>query len=153
MEGSKHRESKAVSAGTPTALQRPFLVYLEAILPSLSPIERQIGEYILEDPERVLSSTVGDIHLGSGASIGSIVGFCRRLGRLPAFSPPTKPPLLPHPQYSTPPPQHAGRSKHTHDPQGSRRPPKGHSYSEWPRLALCPSRCAANAVAAERCSP
>jgi len=80
MEGSKHRELKAVSAGTPTALQRPFLVYLEAILPSLSPIERQIGEYILEDPERVLSSTVGDMHLGSGARIGSIVGFCRRLG-------------------------------------------------------------------------
>jgi RpiR family transcriptional regulator, carbohydrate utilization regulator len=78
MEGSKHRES--MSARTPTALQHPFLVYLEAILPSLSPIERQIGEYILEDPERVLSSTVSDMHLGSGASIGSIVGFCRRFG-------------------------------------------------------------------------
>jgi len=60
--------------------QRPLLVYLQAILPSLNPTERQIGEYILEDPERVLSSSISDIRRGSGASVGSIVGFCRTLG-------------------------------------------------------------------------
>jgi len=60
--------------------QRPLLVYLHAILPSLNPTEQQIGEYILEDPERVLSSSVSDMHRGSGASVGSIVGFCHTLG-------------------------------------------------------------------------
>jgi DNA-binding MurR/RpiR family transcriptional regulator len=49
-------------------------------LPSLNPTERQIGEYILEDPERVLSSSISDMRQGSGASVGSIVGFCRTLG-------------------------------------------------------------------------
>src|SRR5262249_52176202 len=36
--------------------QRPLLIYLQAILPSLNPTERQIADYVLEDPERVLSS-------------------------------------------------------------------------------------------------
>jgi RpiR family transcriptional regulator, carbohydrate utilization regulator len=60
--------------------QRPLLVYLQAILPSLNPTERQIGEYILADPERVLSSSISEMRRGSGASVGSIVGFCRTLG-------------------------------------------------------------------------
>jgi len=60
--------------------QRPLLVYLQALLPSLNPTERQIGEYMLEDPERVLSSSISDMRQGSGASVGSIVGFCRTLG-------------------------------------------------------------------------
>jgi RpiR family carbohydrate utilization transcriptional regulator len=72
----------ADSAASPlgSAAQRPLLVYLQAILPSLNPTERQIGEYILEDPERVLSSSISDMRRGSGASVGSIVGFCRTLG-------------------------------------------------------------------------
>ena len=60
--------------------QRPLLVYLQAILPSLNPTERQIGEYVLEDSERMLSSSIWDVRRGSGASVGSIVGFCRTLG-------------------------------------------------------------------------
>jgi RpiR family transcriptional regulator, carbohydrate utilization regulator len=59
---------------------RPLLVFLQAVLPSLNPTERQIGEYVLEDPERVLSSSISDMRRGSGASVGSIVGFCRTLG-------------------------------------------------------------------------
>jgi DNA-binding MurR/RpiR family transcriptional regulator len=75
-------ESEIDSAASPQwgSNQRPLLVYLQAILPSLNPTERQIGEYILEDPERVLSSSISDLHRGSGASVGSIVGFCRTLG-------------------------------------------------------------------------
>src|ERR671937_365962 len=61
-------------------LQRPLLVYLQAILPSLNPTERLIGEYVLQDPERVLSSSISEMRRGSGASVGSIVGFCRSLG-------------------------------------------------------------------------
>jgi len=75
-------ESEIDSAASPQwgGTQRPLLVYLQAILPSLNPTERQIGDYILEDPERVLSSSISDLHRGSGASVGSIVGFCRTLG-------------------------------------------------------------------------
>jgi RpiR family transcriptional regulator, carbohydrate utilization regulator len=60
--------------------QRPLLIYLQAILPSLNPTERQIADYVLEDSERVLSSSISDMQRGSGASVGSIVGFCRMLG-------------------------------------------------------------------------
>lgn len=64
----------------PGAGQRPLLVYLQAILPSLKPAERLIGQYVVDDPERVLSSSISEMRSGSGASVGSIVGFCRNLG-------------------------------------------------------------------------
>lgn len=47
-----------------------MLVCLRAILISLSPTERQIGGHALEDPERVLSSTISDRHHGSGRELG-----------------------------------------------------------------------------------
>ena len=59
---------------------RPILVYMQGVLPSLNPTERMIAEYVLADPERVISSSISDIREGSGASVGSIVGFCRSLG-------------------------------------------------------------------------
>jgi RpiR family transcriptional regulator, carbohydrate utilization regulator len=62
------------------APNRPLLVYLQGILPSLNRTERLIAEYILSDPERILSSSIAEIRNGSGASVGSIVGFCRTLG-------------------------------------------------------------------------
>ena len=61
-------------------LKRPLLVYLQATLPSLNPAERLIAEYILKDPERILFSSISQMRHGSGASVGSIVGFCRSLG-------------------------------------------------------------------------
>jgi DNA-binding MurR/RpiR family transcriptional regulator len=60
--------------------KRPFLIYIQGILPSLNPTERLIADYVLEDPERVLSSSIAEMRDGSGASVGSIVGFCRSLG-------------------------------------------------------------------------
>ena len=60
--------------------QRPLLAHVQALLPSLKPVERQIAEYVLDDPERVLSSSISDMRRGSGASVGSIVGFCRLMG-------------------------------------------------------------------------
>src|SRR5580704_10397392 len=68
---------RAESTGSP---KRPLLVYLQGILPSLNPTERLIAEYVLADPERVISSSIAEMRQGSGASVGSIVGFCRRLG-------------------------------------------------------------------------
>ena len=59
---------------------RSVLVYIRGIISSLSPTEKAIAEYILEDPERVLYQTVAAMKRVSGASVGSIVGFCRKLG-------------------------------------------------------------------------
>jgi DNA-binding MurR/RpiR family transcriptional regulator len=78
--GPAESGTDSATAAHAGSAQRPLLVYLQAILPSLNPTERQIGEYILEDPERVLSSSISEMRRGSGASVGSIVGFCRTLG-------------------------------------------------------------------------
>jgi RpiR family transcriptional regulator, carbohydrate utilization regulator len=77
---TKEEDSTDQAVSTSELQSRPLLVFLQAILPSLNPTERQIAEYILEDPERVLSSSISDMRRGSGASVGSIVGFCRMLG-------------------------------------------------------------------------
>ena|SRR5258705_1828444 len=61
--------------------RKPLLVYMQGILPSLNHTERLIAEYVLEDPERTLASSIAEMRNGSGASVGSIVGFCRRLGQ------------------------------------------------------------------------
>ena len=58
----------------------PLLVYIQGMLPSLNPAERLIADYVLQDPERILSSSIADMRDGSGASVGSIVGFCHGLG-------------------------------------------------------------------------
>jgi RpiR family transcriptional regulator, carbohydrate utilization regulator len=63
-----------------TCVQRPLLADLEALIPCLNPVMRRVAEYILLDPERVLSSSILDMKRGSGASAGSIVGFCRTFG-------------------------------------------------------------------------
>jgi RpiR family carbohydrate utilization transcriptional regulator len=64
----------------PHEAKRPLLVYMQGILASLNPTERLIAEHILADPERVISSSIAETREASGASVGSIVGFCRSLG-------------------------------------------------------------------------
>jgi len=61
--------------------RKPLLAHMQGILPSLNHTERLIADYVLEDPERALSSSIAEMRDGSGASVGSIVGFCRRLGQ------------------------------------------------------------------------
>src|SRR6266542_1175275 len=79
---STARKSGGGSSGKrlPDVPQRPLLVYLQGIMSSLNPTERLIAAFVLADPERILSSSIADIRNGSGASVGSIVGFCRKLG-------------------------------------------------------------------------
>jgi RpiR family carbohydrate utilization transcriptional regulator len=60
--------------------KRPLLTYLQGILGSLKPAERRIADCVLADPERVITSAIEEIKEASGASVGSIVGFCRQLG-------------------------------------------------------------------------
>jgi RpiR family carbohydrate utilization transcriptional regulator len=65
---------------TSSDANRPLLVYLQGILVSLNPTERLIADCVLADPENVITSSIAEIKRVSGASVGSIVGFCRRLG-------------------------------------------------------------------------
>ena len=57
-----------------------LLVYIKAQLPSMNPTDRLIACKVLEDPERVVSSPISKLKQYSGASVGSIVSFCRRMG-------------------------------------------------------------------------
>jgi RpiR family carbohydrate utilization transcriptional regulator len=57
-----------------------LLTYLQGILATFNPTDRLIADCILADPEKVISSSIAEIKRRSGASVGSIVGFCRRLG-------------------------------------------------------------------------
>lgn len=58
----------------------PLLAYLKGTLPTLQPTERLIAKCVLADPERIITSRIAEIKQASGASVGSIVAFCRRLG-------------------------------------------------------------------------
>src|ERR1700722_4228668 len=79
----RHRKtsgSKGLDVDADSGAKRPVLLYLQAILGSLNPTERLIADCVLADPERVITSSIADIKQYSGASVGSIVVFCRRLG-------------------------------------------------------------------------
>jgi RpiR family transcriptional regulator, carbohydrate utilization regulator len=73
--GSKTRVSENQSDS-----RRPLLTYLKGILASLNPTERVIADCVLADPEKIVISSIAAIKQDCGASVGSIVGFCRRLG-------------------------------------------------------------------------
>jgi DNA-binding MurR/RpiR family transcriptional regulator len=60
--------------------KRPLLVYIKGILASLNPTERLIAECVLADPEKVITSSIAEMKQTCGASVGSIVDFCRHLG-------------------------------------------------------------------------
>jgi RpiR family carbohydrate utilization transcriptional regulator len=78
---NRSQEKPVFSAkGGRTTDNRSVLVYIRGIISSLSPTERIIAEYILEDPERILYQSVAAMKREAGASVGSIVGCCRKLG-------------------------------------------------------------------------
>ena len=72
--GSRRRDQVSSSANG------PLLTYLQGILASLNATDRLIAQCVLANPETVVTSTIADVKRASGASVGSIVGFCRRLG-------------------------------------------------------------------------
>jgi DNA-binding MurR/RpiR family transcriptional regulator len=80
MSNGKNSNPAPARPATAEPSKRPLLIYLQAILHSLNPVERLIALYVLNDPERTLSSSIVELHRGSGASVGSIIGFCRSLG-------------------------------------------------------------------------
>src|SRR5690348_2060125 len=77
------RTEPAILFGTGSG--RPIMGYIQGVLASLNPTERRIADSVLADPEKVITASINEIKKESGASVGSIVGFCRRLG-LKGFS-------------------------------------------------------------------
>jgi RpiR family transcriptional regulator, carbohydrate utilization regulator len=75
-----HSGSKRTARNTQADSTRPLLTYLKGILASLNPTERLVAECVLADPEKVITSSIAEMKEACGASVGSIVGFCRRLG-------------------------------------------------------------------------
>lgn len=79
------RNNNTVSAKTRASenqsdSRRPVLTHLKGLLTSLNPTERVIADCVLADPERIVISSIATIKEDCGASVGSIVAFCRRLG-------------------------------------------------------------------------
>jgi len=58
----------------------PLVTYIKGILGSLNVTDRLIANTVLKDPEWAITASIAEINHASGASVGSIVGFCRRLG-------------------------------------------------------------------------
>jgi len=81
---ARQRHKKTLSSKTRLSEEvesrRPLLPYLKGILVSLNPTERIIADCVLADPEAVITSSIADLKAACGASVGSIVAFCRRLG-------------------------------------------------------------------------
>jgi DNA-binding MurR/RpiR family transcriptional regulator len=73
-EKSRHPTEPAVE------LSRPLLSYLRGSLESLQSTDRTIADRVLEDPEKIVTSSISEVREACGVSVGSIVGFCRRLG-------------------------------------------------------------------------
>jgi RpiR family transcriptional regulator, carbohydrate utilization regulator len=59
---------------------RPLLPYIRGSLESFQSTDRAIADRVLEDPERIVTSSISEVREACGVSVGSIVGFCRRLG-------------------------------------------------------------------------
>ena len=80
MAGRKNSNSKVMADLADWENKRPLLSHLKGVLASLKPTERLIAECVLADPEKVVTSSIAEIKQSSGASVGSIVSFCRLLG-------------------------------------------------------------------------
>ncbi len=58
---------------------RPVLTYLRGSLESFQSTDRAIADRVLEDPEKIVTSSISEVREACGVSVGSIVGFCQSL--------------------------------------------------------------------------
>ncbi|MBI4828278.1 MAG: MurR/RpiR family transcriptional regulator [Nitrospinae bacterium] len=56
------------------------LARIRGILPSLLPAERKVAEYLLADPEALLSQSVGEVSAKAAVSEATVIRFCRTAG-------------------------------------------------------------------------
>jgi len=80
MPSRTEKSSDSAVGAKKVMARRSLLSYIKGILPSLNPTARLIAQCVLADPEKVISSSIAQLREASGASVGAIVAFCRRLG-------------------------------------------------------------------------
>ncbi|MHC1784335.1 MAG: MurR/RpiR family transcriptional regulator [Anaerolineaceae bacterium] len=56
------------------------LARVRGLLPSLSPAERKVGEYVLDNSEKIIRMTLAEIANQIGVSDATAIRFCRSLG-------------------------------------------------------------------------
>jgi DNA-binding MurR/RpiR family transcriptional regulator len=56
------------------------LTRIRVALPTLPSGARRIADYVLEQPERIVRMSVTELSEATGASEGSVINFCRKLG-------------------------------------------------------------------------
>lgn len=67
----------------PTDPQRsaaPTSVHIRALMPSLAPAERRVGQRILDDPRQVASWTISELADACQTSETTVIRFCRAIG-------------------------------------------------------------------------
>ncbi|HEY3631723.1 MAG TPA: MurR/RpiR family transcriptional regulator [Jatrophihabitantaceae bacterium] len=74
------RKAKLSTAATDADLPEGTVVHIRALLPSLPPAGRQLGEYIVANPTAVTAMTITEISTACGVSETSTVRFCRAIG-------------------------------------------------------------------------
>lgn len=74
------RRTKLSTAVPDADLPDGTVVRIRALLPSLPPAGRQLGEYIVANPAAVTAMTITEISTACGVSETSTVRFCRAIG-------------------------------------------------------------------------
>jgi DNA-binding MurR/RpiR family transcriptional regulator len=57
-----------------------ILVTIRSLLPNLAPVERRVGQAVLDDPRGVAWRSISELARICGTSATSVVRFCRAIG-------------------------------------------------------------------------
>lgn len=79
MSGSFKERKPRPSAADHTPVDNA-LVRIRIAQPTLAKGARRIADYVLEQPERIVRMSVTELSEATGASEGSVINFCQRLG-------------------------------------------------------------------------
>lgn len=74
------REKPARSSTTHHTPVENALARLTIAYPTLAKGAQRIADYVIEQPERIVSMSVTELSEATGASEGSVINFCRKLG-------------------------------------------------------------------------
>src|SRR6202012_5604172 len=77
--GSKSRASTAGNEGPPGP-DPGILITIRSLLPNLAPVEKRVGQAVLDDPAGVAWRSLSELATSCGTSATSVVRFCRAIG-------------------------------------------------------------------------
>lgn len=71
---------KSAPAAAESQRQGSLIPRLRVSRPTMSRVDQAVTDYVLGNPEEVIPAAVADLATRCGVSVGSVVGFCQRLG-------------------------------------------------------------------------